>query len=183
MKGYLKNCPSCMYWSFCWKCTLSCLSFNDVYNYILKGLQKITPSFFEGLQNVLKGMWRVGPQNKGNSLSILFHVEGHFTHETESLWPVTFQALSLVEKAEPGPSSLHTNARGTDGVSMWMRDGCRSLDGSLNGIEWIMFHGHLECFQNPPLASRPIVKPGGHGHSEHLQPLICSIVMCEDPHK
>ena len=33
--------------------------------FILKGLQKITPSF-------LKGMWRTGPQNKGNSPSILF---------------------------------------------------------------------------------------------------------------
>ena len=34
--------------------------------FILKGLHKITPSF-------LKGMRRVGPQNKSNSPSILFH--------------------------------------------------------------------------------------------------------------
>ena len=34
--------------------------------FILKGLQKITPFF-------LKGIWRAGPQNKGNSPSILFH--------------------------------------------------------------------------------------------------------------
>ena len=37
--------------------------------FILKGLQKITPSF-------LKGMWRTGPQNKGNSPSILFPAFG-----------------------------------------------------------------------------------------------------------
>ena len=30
------------------------------------------PFRFEGLQNILKGMWRAGPQNKGNSPSILF---------------------------------------------------------------------------------------------------------------
>ena len=26
-----------------------------------------------------------------------------------------------------------------------------------------MFHGHLECFQNPPLGGRPNTKPGYHG--------------------
>ena len=40
--------------------------------FILKDLQKMTPSFFLNSQNILKGMWRVGPQNKGNSPSILF---------------------------------------------------------------------------------------------------------------
>ena len=29
------------------------------------------------------------------------HTKGHFTHETESPWTVTLQALSLVEKVEP----------------------------------------------------------------------------------
>ena len=37
-----------------------------------EGFTEHYPFLFEGLQNILKGMWRVGPQNKGNSPSILF---------------------------------------------------------------------------------------------------------------
>ena len=48
----------------------------------LEGFTKNYPFLFEGLQNILKGMWRAGPQNKGNSPSILFpaprdKIEGH----------------------------------------------------------------------------------------------------------
>ena len=38
-----------------------------------EGFTKNYPFLFEGLQNILKGIWRAGPQNKGNSPSILFH--------------------------------------------------------------------------------------------------------------
>ena len=34
------------------------------------------------------------------------------------------------------------------------------LHGFLHGIEWIMFHGHLDCFQKPPLGGRPNRKSG-----------------------
>ena len=56
-------------------------------------------------------------------------------------------------------------ARGTDGVYMWMQDGwIPSLHGFLRGIEWIVFHGHLDYFQRPPLGGRPDTKPvGDHG--------------------
>ena len=37
-----------------------------------EGFTENYPFLFEELQNILKGMWRVGPQNKGNSPSILF---------------------------------------------------------------------------------------------------------------
>ena len=33
----------------------------------------------------------------------------------------------------------------------------------LHGIQWIMFHGHLDYFQKPPLGGRPNTKPGDHG--------------------
>ena len=38
-----------------------------------------------------------------------------------------------------------------------------SLRGFLRGIEWIVFHGHLDYFQKPPLGGRPNTKPGDHG--------------------
>jgi hypothetical protein len=34
---------------------------------------------------------------------------------------------------------------------------------SLHDIEWIMFHGHLDYFQKPPLQGRPNTKPGDRG--------------------
>jgi hypothetical protein len=43
-----------------------------------------------------------------------------------------------------------------------MQDGCTSLQGFLHGIEWIMFHGHLDYFQKPPFGGRPNTKPGDH---------------------
>ena len=42
---------------------------------------------------------------------------------------------------------------------MWMQDGCKVYMAST----WIMFHGHLDCFQKPPLGGRPNTKPGDHG--------------------
>ena len=46
-----------------------------------------------------------------------------------------------------------------------MQDGCKvCMDGCLHGIEWFMFHGHLDCFQRPSLGGRPNAKPlGDHG--------------------
>ena len=41
--------------------------------------------------------------------------------------------------------------------------GVFSLCGFLHGVEWIMFHGHLDYFQKPPLGGRPHTKPGDHG--------------------
>ena len=74
---------------------------------------------------------------------------------------ITLQALSLVENAEPvqvrftlrlrDRRSMYVNAR-------WME----SLHGFLHGIKWIMFRGHLDCFQKPPLGGRSNTKPGDH---------------------
>ena len=44
-----------------------------------------------------------------------------------------------------------------------MQDGCKSLHGFLHGIDWIMFHGHLDYFQKLPHEGRPNTKPGDHG--------------------
>ena len=37
------------------------------------------------------------------------------------------------------------------------------MDGLLHGIEWIMFHGYLDCFQKPPLGGSSNTKAGDHG--------------------
>jgi hypothetical protein len=45
-----------------------------------------------------------------------------------------------------------------------MQDRCKSVHGFLHGIEWIMLHGHLNCFQEPSLGRRSITtKLGDHG--------------------
>ena len=84
------------------------------------------------------------------------------------LWPLhtrdwepttmTLQALSLVEKAEPVPSSLHTTLEGPMGVCE-----CKMMDVKSTWFEWIMFHGYLDYFQKPSLGGRPNTKPGDHG--------------------
>jgi hypothetical protein len=54
------------------------------------------------------------------------------------------------------PSSLlPTRLEGPTEHVNGMQDGCRVyLDGFLHGIEWIVFHGHLDCFQKPFFGSR-----------------------------
>ena len=37
-----------------------------------------------------------------------------------------------------------------------------NLHGFLPGIEWIMFHGHLDYDSKPPLGGRPNTKLGDH---------------------
>jgi hypothetical protein len=64
-----------------------------------------------------------------------------------------------------------------------MHDGCKSLHGFLHGIEWIMFHGHLDCFQKPLLGGEPNTKPGDHGNPNAHNCWFIILIMCEDPHK
>jgi hypothetical protein len=44
-----------------------------------------------------------------------------------------------------------------------MQDGWKSMHGFLHGIEWIMFHGRLDYFQQSPLGGRSNTKLGDHG--------------------
>ena len=117
-----------MYWSFCWKYTLSYLhqlpdtvppslmvrllfwrSFcmylaismaqsiirdRLLFSVHFEWFTENYPFLFEGLQNILKGMWRVGPQNKGNSPSILFH-----TMMWIVFWPYTRQYVTKTDEA------------------------------------------------------------------------------------
>ena len=77
---------------------------------------------------------------------------------------ITLQALSLVERAEPVQVrfTLRLRDQGVceskmDVKSTWMPTWHHV------GIERIMFHGHLDYSQNPPLGGWPNTKPGDHG--------------------
>ena len=83
--------------------------------------------------------------------------KGHFTHETESPWPLHFDH-SHWWKRQSEPKFASHCAWGTNGVRECKMD--VSLHGFLHGIEWIMFHGHLDDFQKPPLGGRPNPKTG-----------------------
>ena len=43
-----------------------------------------------------------------------------------------------------------------------MQDGCKIYRGFSHGIEWIMYHGHLDQFQKPALGGRSNTKRGDH---------------------
>ena len=49
------------------------------------------------------------------------------------------------------------------GTIIWMHNGRKVYMDSYTGIEWIMFHGHLDYFPKPPLEGRPNTKLGDHG--------------------
>ena len=55
----------------------------------------------------------------------------------------------------------------------------QSLHGFLHGIEWIMFHGHLDYFQEPPLGGRLNTKSGDHDIVNVVD--LLWFIMCEDP--
>ena len=75
---------------------------------------------------------------------------------------VALQELSLVEKAEP--VQVHFTLRSRDQRSTCMQDdGCKVDMDSYMESKWIVSHGHLDCFQKPPLGGTPNRKPGDHG--------------------
>ena len=74
--------------------------------------------------------------------------QGHFTHETESPWPITLQALSLVENAEQ--VQVRFTLRSRDQWSMRMQDGCdvfhdsyMASNGSCFMVTWIVSINHF----------------------------------------
>ena len=91
-----------------------------------------------------------------------FNLE-HYTSHTKPR-PVTnpLQALSLVEKVEPVQVRFTLHLR--EQRSMRVQNRWKVYVDSYMACKWIMFHGHLDYFQKPPLACRPNTKPlGDHG--------------------
>jgi len=91
-----------------------------------------------------------------------FHPRGHFTHETESPWSLHFKCSHWWKRRSRSKFASHY-AWGTNGVCMWMQDGCKSLHGFLLGIKWTIFHGHLDYFEKSPLGGRSNTKSRSHG--------------------
>jgi hypothetical protein len=94
---------------------------------------------------------------------VSFTLEVHFTHKTESPRPLHFKHSHWWKRRSRSKFATSHYAWGTNGVYRWMQDGCKVYMDFLHGIEWVMFHGHLECFQKPPLGGRPKTKLGDHG--------------------
>ena len=74
--------------------------------------------------------------------------EGHFTHETESQWPLHIKHSHWWEKAEL--VQVRFTVRSRDQCSVWMQDGCKvytcsyiASNGSCFMITWIIFEIHL----------------------------------------
>ena len=68
---------------------------------------------------------------------------GHFTHETESPWPLHFKHSYWWERRS---WSKFAELRSRDQRSMWMQDGCKVYMDSYMALNGIMFHGHLDYF-------------------------------------
>jgi hypothetical protein len=87
--------------------------------------------------------------------------KGHFTHRDWGPvpWPLHFNHSHWWE------CSIHTTLEGPTKYANEMQDGWMDvkvyMDGFLHGIKWIMFHGHLDYFQKPPVGGRPHTKPLG----------------------
>ena len=93
---------------------------------------------------------------EGPGCESAYKLRGHFnTRDWEPVTIITLQALLLVEiKGGAGPSSLASHyAWGTDGVCMWMGDGCKVYVDSYmtpNANQWNKFWYmlHLNIFRN-----------------------------------
>ena len=74
---------------------------------------------------------------------------------------ITLSSTLIGGKGGAGPSLLHTTLEGpmeyVNARWAW------SQHGFLHGIEWIMFHGHLNYFQRPSLGGWLDTKLGDHG--------------------
>ena len=87
-----------------------------------------------------------------------------FTHETECPWPVHFKHSRWWKRQSWSKFATSHYAWGTYKGCMWIQDGRKVYLDSYMASNWIMFHGHLDCFQKPPLGGRPNTKPlGDHG--------------------
>ena len=106
--------------------------------------------------------------------------KGHFTHESESPWPLHFKH-SHWWKRWAGPSTLHTMLEGPTKYmnARWMW----SLHGFLHGIKWIVFRDHLDNFKNHLLEVGLTQKRKTMALWFLTTVDLFCFIMCEDLHK
>jgi hypothetical protein len=86
--------------------------------------------------------------------------KGHFTHETESPWPLHLKH-SRYGKVGAGPSSLlHTTLEGTNGVCECKMDAKSTWIPTWHQMDHVSWS--LGLFSKPLLGGRPNIKPWDH---------------------
>ena len=115
--------------------------------------------YFNLLRSTLKKKFRVHFKNLQLMTYVWnggFQAKGHFTHKTESPWPVLFKHFHWWKRR-----SRFKFAWGTDGVCECKLDVKSAWTPTC--IKWIMFHGHLDYFHKSLLGGGPHTKLGDHG--------------------
>ena len=101
------------------------------------------------------------------------HIKGHFTHKTESPWPLHFKHSHWWKRRRRSKFASHY-VWGTNGVCECKVD-VKST--------WIptwhrMVHGHLDYFQNQLSCRQANTKLGDHGTPNAQKMLICFSISC-----
>ena len=97
---------------------------------------------------------------------IKIHPKGHFTHETESPWPLHFKHSHWWKRQTYSKFALHYGW-GTNGVCECKMD-VKSTWHRMDHVSW-----SLGLLSKPPLGGRPNTKPW---HSNRSQALVYSIL-------
>jgi hypothetical protein len=85
-------------------------------------------------------------------------------HETECLWRVHFKHSHWWKRRSRVKFAASHYTWGTNGVSMWMQDGCKGYMDSHKALNGSCFMVTWTILQKSPLVGRPNTKPlGDHG--------------------
>ena len=122
------------------------------------------------------------PQNKTSGTLGRKFTKGHFTHETESPWPLHFNHSHWWKRWSRSKFASHY-AWGTNGVYMWMQDGWRvyldsymASSGSCFMVTWTIFNNlflEVGLTQNWDMMALQTFTTVD----------LFYFVMCEDPHE
>ena len=89
---------------------------------------------------------------------------GHFTHESEGLWPLHFEHSRWWRKAEPVKVCFTLRLR--DKWSKWLEYGCQVHLKSTWHPNGSCVHGHFGYYHKLSLGGGPNTKPGDYGTSK-----------------
>ena len=109
------------------------------------------------------------------------HIEGHFTHETESPWPLHFEHSHWWKRWSWSKFAFTLRLR--DQRSTWMQDGCKVYMGFYMASHGLCFMVTWIVFKNYLLE----VGPTQNRDTMALRTLTTTdlfyFILCEDPHE